>query len=39
MNPHAARILAGHGEVIRNYLKHKYPKEYEKYLELRGSEH
>lgn len=36
MNPHAARLLAKHGEVIRNYVKRKHPEEYEKYLEMRG---
>ena len=35
MNPHAAKLLARHGEVIRNYVKHKHPEEYEHFLELR----
>ena len=35
MNPHAARLLHNHGEVLRNYLKHKHPKEYETYLKVR----
>ncbi len=36
MNPHAAGLLNRHGEVLRNYLKRKHPKEYETYLELHG---
>lgn len=31
MNPHAAALLAKHGEVIRNYVKNKYPEEYKKF--------
>lgn len=38
LNPHAARLLSRHGEVIRNYMKHKHPKEYEKYLEMHGKQ-
>ena len=34
INPHAARLLARHGEVIRNYVKQRHPKEYERFLEL-----
>ena len=34
MNPHAAKLLKRHGEVLRNYLKHKHPKEFETYLEV-----
>lgn len=36
LSPHAANLLARHGEVIQNYLKTKHPKEYEKYLELKN---
>ena len=36
MNPHAARLLAKHGEVIQNYVRRKHPEEYNKYLELKG---
>lgn len=36
MNPHAARFLAKHGEVIRNYVKRRHPEEYEKFLELKS---
>ena len=35
LNPQAAKLLASHGEVIRNYVKRTHPKEYERYLELR----
>ena len=35
MNPHAARLLHKHGDVLRNYLKHKHPTEYETYLKVR----
>ena len=35
LNPQAAKLLASHGEVIRNYVKRIHPKEYEKYQELR----
>lgn len=36
LNPLAVRLLARHGEVIQNYVKRTHPKEYEKYLEVRG---
>lgn len=36
MNPHAARFLARHGEVIQNYVKRRHPEEYERFLELKG---
>lgn len=36
LNPQAAKLVASHGEVIRNYVKRKHPKEYERYNELRG---
>ena len=36
LNPQAAKLLASHGEVIRNYVKRTRPKEYERYLELQG---
>ena len=35
INPQAAQVLARHGEVIQNYLKHRHPKAYENYLEVR----
>ncbi|MBR4733778.1 MAG: STAS domain-containing protein [Lachnospiraceae bacterium] len=38
LNPQAAKLLASHGKVIRNYVKRTHPKEYEKYLELRGKQ-
>lgn len=34
LNPYAAKLLARHGEVIRNYMKHNHPREYQKYLEM-----
>ena len=34
LNPQAAKLLASHGKVIRNYVKRTHPKEYERYLEL-----
>lgn len=36
MNPHAAKLLQGHGEVIRNYVRRRHPEEYEKFLEMRS---
>ncbi len=36
LNPHALRLLNKHEKVIRNYIKRKHPKEYEKYLEMHG---
>ena len=38
LNPQAAKLLASHGKVIRNYVKRTHPKEYERYLELRGKQ-
>ncbi len=38
LNPQAAKLLASHGKVIRNYVKRTHPKEYEKYLELQGKQ-
>ena len=35
LNPHALRLLNKHEKVLRNYIKRKHPKEYEKYMELR----
>jgi len=37
MNPHAAKLLSRHGEVIRNYIKQKHPEEYERYLQMQKS--
>lgn len=36
LNPQAAMLLARHGEVIQNYIRHKHPKEYEEFLRVRG---
>ncbi|MBP5282079.1 MAG: SulP family inorganic anion transporter, partial [Lachnospiraceae bacterium] len=36
LNPQAAKLLARHGEVIRNYVKRNHPKEYERYVEVHG---
>ena len=35
LNPHALRLLNKHEKVLRNYIKRKHPKEYEKYAEIR----
>jgi len=35
LNPQAAMLLARHGDVIQNYIRHKHPKEYEEFLKVR----
>ena len=35
INPEAVRVLKRHGETIQNYIRHRHPVEYEKYLEMR----
>ncbi|MBP5608566.1 MAG: SulP family inorganic anion transporter [Lachnospiraceae bacterium] len=35
INPGAIHLLNKHEKVIRNYIKHKHPNEYEKFLRMR----